>query len=207
MCSAVSSAAKRNIWFSRRGLKLDELNYYKWNARMRELGNIAKEEVRDLLGKGWLTHDGMWFYNVCQECGIDRANTLNKAAIKSMSAIEVQRIKEILVIEGKRFETIEEVRDFLLRGMELILPYSVFSKFHVSVTSKDALHWEWENQECFAYKGMKRMGLIGGYECGVIYRIECWFQNLGLTFNSTPKHKKCLMHEKGYCSGDFEFFF
>ena len=174
---------------------------------MRSLSNIKKEEIRDLLGKGWLTHDGMWFYNVCQGLGIERANTLNKASIKSMSVIEAQRLAEVLGVEEKGLEAFEEVKGFLLRGMELILPYSVFSKFRVSIPSKNVLHWEWENEECFAYKGMKRMRLIDGYECGVVYRIECWFQNLGLKFNSTPKIEKCLVHEKGYCSGDFEFFF
>ncbi len=174
---------------------------------MRAFSNIEKEEIRDLLGKGWLTHDGMWFLNVCQEFGIERANTLNKAAIKSMSVIEAQRLVEVLGVEGKRLETLEEVKGFLLEGLQLIMPFSVFSKFCVSIPSKNVLHWEWANGECFAYKGMKRMELIDGYECGVVYRIECWFQNLGLKFNSTPKIGKCLMHEKGYCSGDFEFFF
>lgn len=174
---------------------------------MRTPSSIKKEEIRDLLGKGWLTHDGMWFFNVCQEFGIDRANTLNKASIKSMSVIEAQRLVGILGVERKGLVSLEEVERFLLRGMELILPYSVFSKWHVSIPSQNVLHWDWDNQECFAYKGMKRMGLIDGYECGVVYRIECWFQNLGLKFNSTPKHEKCLMNEKGYCCGDFEFFF
>ncbi|MBM4445959.1 MAG: hypothetical protein FJ023_01230 [Chloroflexi bacterium] len=87
------------------------------------------------------------------------------------------------------------------------MTYSVFSKFRVRIPSKNVLHWEWENQECFAYKGMKRMGLIDRYVCGVVYRIEYWFQNLGLKFTSSPKIEKCLMHEKGYCSGDFEFLF
>jgi len=54
---------------------------------MRTLDCVKKEEIRDLLGKGWLTHDGMWFFNVCQEFGIERANTLNRAAIKSVSVI------------------------------------------------------------------------------------------------------------------------
>ena len=31
---------------------------------MRSLYAVGKEEIRDLLGKGWLTHDGMWFYRL-----------------------------------------------------------------------------------------------------------------------------------------------
>jgi hypothetical protein len=26
------------------------------------LDRIEKADLRDLLGKGWLTHDGLWFY-------------------------------------------------------------------------------------------------------------------------------------------------
>jgi len=37
---------------------------------------IDKKEIRDLLGKGWLTHDGMWFYNTYRELGIEKANQL-----------------------------------------------------------------------------------------------------------------------------------
>jgi hypothetical protein len=31
---------------------------------MKSLYAVGKEEIRDLLGKGWLTHDGMWFYRL-----------------------------------------------------------------------------------------------------------------------------------------------
>ena len=173
---------------------------------MRTLKSIEKEEIRDLLGKGWLTHDGVWFYQTAKEFGIDKANELNRAAIKSMSVFEVERLIRILGVE-QPVESLDEVKKLMLNGMEITLPGSVFSRFHVTVNSKNVLQWEWENKECFAYKGMERMGLLDGYECGVIYRIECWFENLGIKFNSNPRIEKCLMHEKGYCAGDFEFFF
>ena len=41
---------------------------------MSALYRIDKKEIRDLLGKGWLTHDGMWFYNTYQELGVEKAN-------------------------------------------------------------------------------------------------------------------------------------
>lgn len=173
---------------------------------MRTLKTIKKNEIRDLLGSGWLTHDGMWFYNTSEEFGIETANKLNRMTIKSMSVIEVERLRKVLGLE-KQIETFDELKKFMLEGLELIMPYSVYSKFHVSVPSKNVLHWEWENQECFAYKGVKRTGLIGEYECGVIYRVECWFESLGIKVDTHPRIDKCMMHEKGYCSGDFEFFF
>ena len=41
---------------------------------MKVCDDIRKEEIRDLLGKGWLTHDGAWFAAVAQELGIEQAN-------------------------------------------------------------------------------------------------------------------------------------
>ena len=54
---------------------------------MSVLNKIEKKDLRDLLGKSWLTHDGMWFYHTCQESGIEKANVLNKAAIRSLAPI------------------------------------------------------------------------------------------------------------------------
>jgi len=58
------------------------------------LNRVGKKEIRDLLGKGWLTHDGMWFYHTQQELGVEKANILNKAAIRSLAPIEIKRVKK-----------------------------------------------------------------------------------------------------------------
>jgi len=173
---------------------------------MRMYEDIRKEEIRDLLGKGWLTHDGSWFVVTAQELGIEKANKLNRDAITAMAPLEAKRLCEILGLEGM-IKNFNEVHQLLFLGMRIILPDSVFSKFHYSVTAQNTLHWEWEQGDCFAYKGMKRIGLLDNYRCGVIYRIECWFRALKIKFNSTPKIGRCLMHQAGYCGGDFEFFF
>jgi hypothetical protein len=90
----------------------------------------------------------------------------------------------------------------MLEALELTLPDSVFEKFRFQASSKDLLHWEWESGECFAYKGMKQMGLIDEYRCGVIYRIECWLEALGIKYSIDPKIDKCMMPKKGACLGD-----
>lgn len=171
---------------------------------MSVLNQIGKREIRDLLGKGWLTHDGMWFYHTYQELGIEKANKLNKAAIRSLVPIEIKRVKKALGIGEEKIGTFEELKDFMLEALEVILPDSVFEKFQFGASSKDILHWEWENGECFAYKGMKQMGIIDGYRCGVMYRIECWLEALGIKYSIDPKIDKCMMHEKGACLGDIK---
>lgn len=174
--------------------------------RMSVLDEIEKTEIRNLLGKGWLTHDGMWFYNICQEFGIEKANELNKAAIKSMAPFEMDRMKRILGIARENFETFDELVQFMLAALELILPDSVFKNFHITQAAENLIRWKWDNLQCFAYKGMKQIGAIDGYRCGVMYRIECWFEALGIKYSMQPVIEGCLMHEQGVCEGEILVF-
>jgi len=174
---------------------------------MRKFTDISKEEIRDLLGKGWLTHDGTWFYTVSREMGVEAANKFNKAAIKAMAPFEVQRLKKATGLRDSELTSIEALKEFLPACMQMILPTSVFSKLHFAVMPGNIIHWEWDQGECFAYKGMGRLGVIDRYECGVMYRVECWLELLGLKFASTPQITHCQMLTQGQCSGEFCFEF
>ncbi len=171
------------------------------------LDKIEKTEIRDLLGKGWLTHDGMWFYHTWQEFGIEKANALNRAAIKAMAPFEIARMKRVLGVGKENFDNPDKLMAFMLSALELTLPDSVFRKSSFSTPSKDLIHWEWERGQCFAYKGMQQIGAIDGYRCGVMYRIECWLEALGIGYLMLPGIEGCLMHEKGVCEGDIRVFF
>jgi hypothetical protein len=165
------------------------------------LDRIEKNEVRDLLGKGWLTHDGLWFYHASREFGMERTNALNKAAIKSLAPLEVGRMKQALGIGKKRLDTFDELTDFMLAALELTLPESVFRKARFNASPGNRIHWVWEKGECFAYKGMKQIGMIDQYRCGVMYRIECWLEALEIPYSMHPRIEGCLMHEGGACEG------
>lgn len=173
---------------------------------MNVLDNIEKKDLRDLLGKGWLTHDGMWFYHTYQALGIEQANTLNKAAIRSIAPIEINRVKKILGVGDRKLASFEILKDFMDTAFELILPESVFRKFHFDTCSNNIFHWEWDKGGCFAFKGMTQIGIIDDYRCGVMFRIECWLEALGIKFSIDPKIDKCIMHATGVCSGDIRVF-
>jgi hypothetical protein len=49
---------------------------------------------------------------------------------------------------------------------------------------------------------MKQIGAIDGYRCGVMYRIECWLEALGIEFSMHPRIDRCLMQERGACEGE-----
>ena len=170
------------------------------------LEEIKKTEIRDVLGKGWLTHDGMWFYHICREFGIEKANEVNKAAIRSLAPIEIDRMKRLVGINREKFKTFDELSQFLRAALELTLPDSVFKNFHIIPSAENVIRWEWDNLQCFAYKGMKQMGVIDQYSCGVMYRIECWLEALGVSYSMQPVIEGCLMHERGVCEGEIQVF-
>jgi len=172
---------------------------------MRSLNDVDLDEVKDFLGKGWLTHDGMWFYHTYRQLGIQTANRLNREAIRALSVVEMDRAKKVLHVADEDLKSHEGLRSFILDSLKLILPRSVFSRARFVFPAENILRWEWENGECFAYKGMKQLGVIGDYVCGVIYRIECWMDYLGIDYKVNPKIEKCIMHSKGSCTGDFSF--
>lgn len=171
---------------------------------MNALDRIEKKELKEFLSKGWITHDAMWYYNAVKECGVDVGNRLNLAAIQMMAAFEVKRMKKILGINGA-FERFDELADFIRSAYDLIIPD--FMKATFTVPGMNVITWEWEKEGCFAYKGVKGIGIIESYQCGVMHRIHCWFDSLGIPYEADPKVEGCLMHTRGNCSGTYRFFF
>jgi len=166
---------------------------------MRTTAQLSLKEITDLLHKGWMSHDGMWFYHCLKEFGIEKANKLNKATIQSLAPLEMKRLKKLLGIE--KVETFEEFKHLLSGAFELLV--ADFMNATMSLPDKNILHWEFTPKECFAYKGMQSLGVIDKYECGVIYRIECWMDSLGIKYHINPQIKGCLMLVAGNCSGEF----
>jgi hypothetical protein len=174
---------------------------------MRRYHDLEKGELRDLLGKGWLSHDGTWFLSTAGQYGIEDANRLNKSAIHLLAPLEMRRSRELLLGAGEELKDIESVVEFVLESLRLVMPSSVSGGFRVSYPSLGVIHWEWYDGGCFAYKGMRHFGFLDGYHCGVIYRIECWLEALGMTCETSPPITTCIMHSSGACSGEFHVSF
>jgi len=165
------------------------------------LDRLTREQGRDLVAKGWLTHDGMWFDEAARTLGIGPANDMNRAAIRAMAPFEVSRLAKALGVDPGALRDPAAVARFVAAGIRLVTPESVFA--HLRVTAGvGLLHWEWDPGECFAYKGMRRFGWLDGYRCGVIYRVECWLEALGVRPRGEPAVEGCVMHATGGCAGD-----
>jgi hypothetical protein len=159
---------------------------------------LNKRELKELVLKCWMSHDGAWFYNAFNNYGIEAANKLNKGAIKNLSTLEMQRIRKALGLEKKQIKTLEELKEFIDNGFSVLK--GDFMKFNYDFQEPNKLHWEMDT--CFAFEGMKMIGVKKGYECGVVYRVCCWLDALGLKYKLSPKINECLLYSQGKCKGD-----
>jgi hypothetical protein len=167
------------------------------------IDELDKEQLRNLLVKNWMTHDGAWFLNTYLQFGIDKANKLNKRAIRTLSSFEVKRVKEQMGLTNKEITNYDELKNFLNNAFSVLK--GDFMRFNYSFPGDNRVHWEM--RRCFAYEGMKKLGVQDEYECGVIYRVSCWLKELGLKHTIKPQIKKCLKSRRGYCSGDINLEF
>lgn len=121
------------------------------------LASIKIEDLRDYLARGWLTHDGMWFYNTAMKLGIREANELNLAAIRSMAALEVNRTRKLL--GGTfRMEGLDDVMGYFNASLQLVLPSSVFSRFKMTFVPPATFRWSWKRGNASPSRGFHRPG-------------------------------------------------
>ncbi len=165
------------------------------------IATLETKQLKELLNKGWMTHDAMWFYNSLLEVGIEKTNKINRAAVKAMAAVEIKRMKKALgIAEIKTFDQL-----FELFEASMYIVSGDFMKYKFYCPRPNVIHGEWES--CFAYEGIKALGVIDRYECGIMDRIEAWWDALGLQWKVEPKVTGCMMHTEGRCYREYTFVF
>ena len=170
---------------------------------MQSVENISQGETIDLLNKCWMTHDGMWFFHCLKDFGIEVTNKINKSAIKSLSAIEIERVQKTIGLDGQ-IKNHNEFKAFFSEASKLMIPKFMNVTFDYPDINK--MIWKFDQGKCFAYAGIKRMGVIEKYECGVLYRIKCWLDSLCIKHRFNPEIGLCSMHHNGHCSGEIDLF-
>ncbi|MFX1494674.1 MAG: DUF6125 family protein [Promethearchaeota archaeon] len=159
------------------------------------------EDIKEIIIKNWMTHDGMWFYHCAKECGIEKTNKINRSAVRSMAKVEIQRLKKALCIE--QIESFEEFREFLRKTFSIVK--AKFMDFDYEFPNNNALIFTMNN--CFAYNGIKRMGYIEKYNCGIFERLKGWFDELNVRYDMIPQINGCMMAERNMCYRKFLFHF
>lgn len=157
------------------------------------MDELQVSQVRELLSKNWMTHDAMWFFHTMRACGMATANQLNLAAIDSMSRIEALRYLRALGME--KVSNHDELARFVAGVFALVK--ADFMDFAYQLSPEGVLSMEMG--ECFAYNGIKRLGVIDEYQCGIYRRVEGWLDALGLSWQAEPEFQGCLKHQHGWC--------
>ena len=158
---------------------------------------LEKNELKEILIKNWMTHDAMWFYHCLQECGIERTNRINKAAVRAMGIVEIKRIQKALDVN--RLETFEDFR--LLNDAIWGIVKGEFMRFSYSYPARNVFRGDFER--CFAYEGIRQIGVIDQYQCGIFERVYGWFDGLGIRYSVSPQVEGCMMHTRGKCFREF----
>ena len=163
--------------------------------------SLNEKEIRELILKSWMTHDGMWFLHCLRKTGIEKTNKINKAASRGLGLIESKRYKKSLGIE--EIKTFIELKNFIDRVIEIVK--ADFMKFSYDFSIENECHFEMHR--CFAYEGIKRIGVLDDYICGIYDRIEGWFDGLGIKYEVSPQIDRCLMNEGKKCRRIFKYYF
>jgi hypothetical protein len=167
--------------------------------RALNMETLSKNQLKEILIKNWMTHDALWFYHCLRECGIEKTNQINRAAVRAMGIIEIGRIQKAVGLQ--KVTTFEDVKSLLEGAWDIVK--GDFMKASFSLPSGNVLRGDF--QRCFAYEGMKRMGVIERYQCGIFERIYGWFDGIGLSYSVSPQVEGCMMHSEGRCFREIMF--
>jgi hypothetical protein len=123
-----------------------------------------------------MTHPAMWLLHCFEAFGMEKTNEINTKAVLSVSRIEINRSKKALGYSNEKIKKFEELMQLIVQTMEIIK--ADFIEFTWSIPEKNILHWKWSQGSCFAYQGIKGIGALDKYECGIMKRIGGWMQRL-----------------------------
>ena len=172
---------------------------------MKSVEQLTRKEIVEAINKDWMTHDGMWFYHCLQAFGMEKTNQINLAAIESMTHAEVYRFKKLIQIEKETIDNLDELEHLFQRFQALFMPD--FMGAYLEFKKPDRLRVGMKPDACFAYKGIKKLGAIESYQCGVLFRVDRILKAFGLEFQRSRPLGTCFMHKEGACELDFQFTF
>jgi hypothetical protein len=148
--------------------------------------SLAPEVEKDLLIKGWMSHDARWFMAVAERFGIGHANRLNQKVARDLGRVEMNRFMKALGLSPSR-----NIGEYLnLKKAAL----SIFGRDLVDYEIKilDHQSYEMRLQRCFAHENIVRAGVKDQYECGIFARLQGWIDAMGLEHELFPPLGKCM---------------
>lgn len=162
---------------------------------------INRDQLKDILLRNWMTHDALWYGEVAARLGMAEASPMNLRVCRNLGRIEFKRLMSLAgAAAPQNFEAYLELFEL---GKEVFVPEFITIHIDYPGNSKQVFHVS----ECFAHEGMKKLGVLADYECGIFERIEGWFDAMGLKYTRTPDLSRCLKFRGEECriTVDFRF--
>jgi len=148
--------------------------------------NLSFDTQKDLLVKGWMSHDARWFMAVAEHFGIESANRLNQIVARELGRVEMKRLMKVLTLS--QLKNMEEYLS--LKKAALSLYGRDLAEYEIRVL--DTQSYTMHMKRCFAYENIVRAGIKDQYECAVFARIQGWMDAQGSEHKLTPPLGKCM---------------
>jgi hypothetical protein len=150
------------------------------------LNHLSPETEKDLLIKGWMSHDARWYMAVAEHFGIEAANRLNQMVTRELGRVEMKRLVKALDLSTPK--DMEEYVKLVNTAISLYGPDLI--EYEIKVV--DSQSYEMHLKRCFAHENIVKAGIKDEYECGIFSRLQGWIDALGLEHDLTPALGKCI---------------
>jgi len=158
------------------------------------LKELSFSEQKDLLIKGWMSHDARWFMAVAEHFGIETANRLNQFVCREIGRVEMKRFMKTLALSPAK-----DLEEYLTFNKAAFALYgSGLAEYEIKTL--DYQSYEMHMKRCFAYENIVRAGIKDRCECGIFARLQGWIDAQGLEHELAPPLGKCMMVLGKECS-------
>jgi hypothetical protein len=149
--------------------------------------SLSFEMEKDLLIRGWMSHDARWFMAVAKHLGMDAANRLNQSVCREIGRAEMKRYMKTLALTQPK-----DLEEYLTLNRAAFALYgSGLAEYNIKTL--DHRSYEIHLKRCFAYENIVRAGIKDQYECGILARIQGWIDAQELEHELAPPLGKCMM--------------
>ncbi len=149
--------------------------------------SLSFEMEKDLLIRGWMSHDARWFMAVARHFGMEAANRLNQSVWRELGRVEMKRYMKTLALSPSR--NLEEYLTLLEAALSLYGSGLV----EYEIKPLNGQSYKMHMKRCFAYENIVRAGIEKQCECGVFARLQGWVDAQELSHDLTPPLGKCMM--------------
>ena len=151
------------------------------------VNSLSFDAQKDLLIKGWMSHDARWFMAVAKHFGMDAANRLNQSVCREIGRVEMRRYMKTLALSPAKH--LEEYLTLMNAAMSLYGSGLV----EYEIRTLDDESYEMRMKRCFAFDNIVRAGIEDRCECGIFARLQGWIDAQELSHELIPPLGKCMM--------------